>query len=112
LGDNNGQARKLSAIHEAKGEGGGMPAIGFELPIIILLVLANGVFAMAEHRMRAALAYSLRRCLEVERERILRVLRDTQGIIRGPHGATARFGLRRTTERYKMEKLDISRQPQ
>ena len=40
--------QQLSAIHEAKGEGGGMPAVGFELLIIILLVLANGLFATAE----------------------------------------------------------------
>jgi hypothetical protein len=51
-------------------------------------------------------------CLEAEREYILRGLRDTHGMIREPHGGTARFDLRRTTERYKMEKLDISRQPQ
>jgi formate hydrogenlyase transcriptional activator len=62
--------------------------------------------------MRAALAYSLGRCLEVEREHILKVLRGIHGMIGGLHGATARFGLRRTTELYKMEKLDISRQPQ
>jgi hypothetical protein len=31
--------------------------------------------------MRAALAYNLRRCPEVEREHILRILRDTHGMI-------------------------------
>jgi formate hydrogenlyase transcriptional activator len=49
---------------------------------------------------------------EVEREHILRVLRETHGVIGGPQGAAARVGLRRTTLLYRMEKLGISRQPQ
>jgi formate hydrogenlyase transcriptional activator len=48
---------------------------------------------------------------EVEREHILRVLQDTQGVIGGPHGAAVRLGLRRTTLLYRLEKLGISRQP-
>jgi formate hydrogenlyase transcriptional activator len=47
---------------------------------------------------------------EVEREHILRVLRETNGVIGGPHGA-ARLGLRRTTLPYRMEKLGIPRRP-
>jgi formate hydrogenlyase transcriptional activator len=46
---------------------------------------------------------------EVEREHILRVLRETHGVIGGPQGAAARLGLRRTTLLYRMEKLGISR---
>jgi formate hydrogenlyase transcriptional activator len=49
---------------------------------------------------------------EVEREYILRVLRETNGVIGGPQGAATRLGLRRTTLLYRMEKLGISRQPQ
>jgi formate hydrogenlyase transcriptional activator len=49
---------------------------------------------------------------EVEREYILRVLRDTNGVIGGPQGAATRLGLRRTTLLYRLEKLGISRQPQ
>jgi formate hydrogenlyase transcriptional activator len=49
---------------------------------------------------------------EVEREHILRVLRETHGVIGGPQGAATRLGLRRTTLLYRMEKLGISRQPQ
>jgi formate hydrogenlyase transcriptional activator len=49
---------------------------------------------------------------EVEREHILRVLRETHGVIGGPQGAAKRLGLRRTTLLYRMEKLGISRQPQ
>jgi formate hydrogenlyase transcriptional activator len=48
---------------------------------------------------------------EVEREHILRVLRNTNWVIGGPHGAATRLGLKRTTLLYRMEKLGISRQP-
>ncbi len=48
--------------------------------------------------------------LEVaEREHILRVLRETGGVISGPKGAAARLGLKRTTLNSKMQKLGISR---
>jgi formate hydrogenlyase transcriptional activator len=49
---------------------------------------------------------------EVEREHILGVVRETNGVIGGSQGAATRLGLRRTTLLYRMEKLGISRQPQ
>ena len=48
---------------------------------------------------------------EVDREHILKTLRDTHGVVGGPQGAAARLGVKRTTLIYKMEKLGISRQP-
>jgi formate hydrogenlyase transcriptional activator len=45
-----------------------------------------------------------------EREHILRVLRESHGVIGGPHGAAARLGLKRTTLSSKMRKLGITRQ--
>ena len=45
----------------------------------------------------------------VEREHILRVLRETNWVIGGPAGAAARLGLPRTTLNNKMQKLGISR---
>ncbi len=45
-----------------------------------------------------------------EREHILRVLRETGGVISGPRGAAARLGLKRTTLQSKMQRLGISRQ--
>lgn len=45
-----------------------------------------------------------------EREHILRILRETGGIISGPRGAATRLGLKRTTLQSKMQKLGISRQ--
>lgn len=44
-----------------------------------------------------------------ERDHILRVLRETNGIISGPRGAAARLGLKRTTLASKMHRLGISR---
>ncbi|HEV2349778.1 MAG TPA: sigma 54-interacting transcriptional regulator [Terriglobia bacterium] len=44
-----------------------------------------------------------------EREHIIRVLRETNGVIAGPKGAAARLGLKRTTLNSKMLKLGINR---
>jgi formate hydrogenlyase transcriptional activator len=46
---------------------------------------------------------------DLKRESILRVLRETRGVIAGPHGAAARLGVKRTTlqsmiQRYKIER--------
>ena len=44
-----------------------------------------------------------------ERDAILRVLRETRGLIGGPGGAAIRLGLKRTTLTAKMRRLGISR---
>ena len=44
-----------------------------------------------------------------EREHVIRVLRETNWVVGGPHGAAARLGLKRTTLQSKMQKLGISR---
>jgi transcriptional regulator with GAF, ATPase, and Fis domain len=44
-----------------------------------------------------------------DREHIIRVLRETRGVLSGPGGAAARLGLQRTTLQSKMRKLGISR---
>ena len=44
-----------------------------------------------------------------EREHIVRVLRETKGVIAGPEGAAARLGLKRTTLNSKLKKLNIER---
>jgi len=49
------------------------------------------------------------RLADAEREHILRVLRETNGIISGPRGAAARLGVKRTTLASKMHRLGISR---
>jgi len=45
-----------------------------------------------------------------EREHILKVLRESHGVISGSRGAAARLGLKRTTLQYKMQKLGIVRE--
>ncbi|MFZ0817595.1 MAG: sigma 54-interacting transcriptional regulator [Candidatus Sulfotelmatobacter sp.] len=45
-----------------------------------------------------------------EREHILRVLRETTGMISGPTGAAGRLGIKRTTLQSKMQRLNITRQ--
>jgi formate hydrogenlyase transcriptional activator len=45
-----------------------------------------------------------------EREHIIRVLRETGGLIAGPFGAARRLGLKRTTLQSKMKRLQIARQ--
>ena len=44
-----------------------------------------------------------------EREHIIRVLRETHGMISGPTGAARRLGLKRTTLQSKMQRLGITR---
>jgi formate hydrogenlyase transcriptional activator len=44
-----------------------------------------------------------------EREHIIRVLRETGGMIAGPIGAARRLGLKRTTLQSKMQRLGITR---
>ncbi len=44
-----------------------------------------------------------------ERELIIRVLRETAGMISGPTGAARRLGLKRTTLQSKMQRLGITR---
>jgi formate hydrogenlyase transcriptional activator len=45
----------------------------------------------------------------MEREHILRVLRESGGVIAGLHGAAARLGMKRTTLQSRMQKMGITR---
>lgn len=47
----------------------------------------------------------------VERDHILKVLRDANWVISGPSGAASKLGMKRTTLQSKMQKLNISRSP-
>ena len=44
-----------------------------------------------------------------EREHIIKILRETRGVLAGPNGAASRLGLKRTTLQYKIKKLGIAR---
>lgn len=56
-----------------------------------------------------ALAKSDRTLDSAEREHIVRILRETGGVLSGPHGAAHRLGMKRTTLQSKMQKLKITR---
>ncbi|HEX7893659.1 MAG TPA: helix-turn-helix domain-containing protein, partial [Terriglobales bacterium] len=45
----------------------------------------------------------------IEREYILRTLRESGGVIAGVHGAAARLGMKRTTLQSRIQKLGITR---
>lgn len=47
---------------------------------------------------------------EVEREYILRTLREAGGVISGAQGAAARLGMKRTTLQSRIQKLGIIRE--
>jgi len=46
---------------------------------------------------------------EMERQHIIRVLRESRGVLSGPEGAARRLGLARTTLQSKMQRLGIKR---
>jgi formate hydrogenlyase transcriptional activator len=46
---------------------------------------------------------------EVQRNHIRRTLKQTNGVVAGPHGAAARLGMRRSTLYFHMQRLGISR---
>ena len=45
--------------------------------------------------------------VEIEREHIIRILRQTRGVLSGPEGAASRLGLKRTTLQSMMKRLGI-----
>jgi formate hydrogenlyase transcriptional activator len=52
-------------------------------------------------------APSSRSLESVERDYIVRVLRESRGLIAGPNGAAARLGMKRTTLQSKIQRLGI-----
>jgi len=44
-----------------------------------------------------------------ERQHIIRILRETGGVLSGPNGAARRLGVKRTTLQSKMQRLKITR---
>ncbi|HSC06423.1 MAG TPA: sigma-54 dependent transcriptional regulator [Steroidobacteraceae bacterium] len=66
----------------------------------------RGERASAQPSMSAPPATSLE---EVERQHIIAVLRQTRGVIEGPHGAARLLDLKPSTARFRIKKLGISR---
>jgi transcriptional regulator with GAF, ATPase, and Fis domain len=48
---------------------------------------------------------------EIEREHVLRAIRDANWVIGGPNGAASRLGMKRTTLMYRIRKLKIPSRP-
>ena len=44
---------------------------------------------------------------ELEREHVLRAIRESNWVIGGPNGAAARLGMKRTTLMYRIQRLGI-----
>ena len=66
---------------------------------------------LMELREEADMASAADRTLEnIEREHIIRVLRESGGIVAGPAGAAHRLGVKRTTLQSKMQRLGITRE--
>jgi formate hydrogenlyase transcriptional activator len=66
---------------------------------------------LSELRLPVNLVSASDRTLDhAERSHIIRVLRETGGILSGPQGAARRLGLKRTTLQSKMQRLGISAQ--
>jgi len=68
------------------------------VPLAELRSQGPGVLPQPDHTLDSA-----------EREHILRVLRETKGVLSGPDGAAQRLGLKRTTLQSKMKRLKITR---
>jgi formate hydrogenlyase transcriptional activator len=51
----------------------------------------------------------LQTLVDVEREHILSILKETRWVVAGPRGAAARLGMNRSTLYFRMKKLGIVR---
>ncbi len=77
-----------------------------EIPMAELRVSTSPVKPEAPEVLDQSNATTLK---DVEREHILRALRESSWVVGGPSGAAARLGLNRTTLNHRMRKLGITR---
>jgi formate hydrogenlyase transcriptional activator len=78
----------------------------------VILTHGPALFApLAELRIASSkYGQSGRTLQDIEREYILRTLRETGGVIAGVYGAAIRLGMKRTTLQSRMQKLGITRE--
>lgn len=77
----------------------------------VILTQANTLTVpMAELRMEIDTHPTETTLEDLERKHIVRVLRETGGVVAGMHGAAARLGMKRTTLQSRMQKLGITRE--
>jgi formate hydrogenlyase transcriptional activator len=70
----------------------------------ILRLRLEGLRQAAEHGCPEAITLE-----EAERDHIRKTLKQTNGVVAGPHGAAARLGMRRSTLYFHMQRLGIAR---
>ena len=70
----------------------------------------NAVFAVLYSLQAGSIANSDGTLESLERQNIIRTLRETKGVIAGPGGAALRLGMKRTTLQSRILKMRISRQ--
>jgi formate hydrogenlyase transcriptional activator len=80
------------------------------VPISELVTTAPAAMALKAAGAAASSSGQFLTLEDSEREHILKVLRETKGVLSGPNGAAARLGLKRTTLQGKMRKLGIGRE--
>ncbi len=68
------------------------------VPLSELKAESSGAAPQSDHTLNSA-----------ERAHIIRILRETKGVLSGPDGAAHRLGLKRTTLQSKMQRLKITR---
>jgi formate hydrogenlyase transcriptional activator len=76
----------------------------------VILTEGNRLIAPIEEFQSQALESPEHSLEEAEREHIIRVLRETGGMISGRNGAASRLGLKRTTLQSKIHRLGIKRE--
>jgi formate hydrogenlyase transcriptional activator len=67
---------------------------------------------LKQHTTQASTTTSLSTLEEMEREHVLRALRESNWVTGGPNGAAVRLGMKRTTLAYRIRKLGIPVRPQ
>ena len=75
----------------------------------VILTQSEVLYAPLSELIISVPANALGTLESVEREHILRALRQSEGVIAGIHGAAARLGLKRTTLQSRMQKMGIER---
>ena len=77
----------------------------------VILTQGKVLYApLAELRMAPDQSLNFGTLEQIEREYILRMLREAGGIVAGVRGAAARLGMKRTTLQSRMQKLGITRE--
>ncbi|MEI6859284.1 MAG: sigma 54-interacting transcriptional regulator [Shewanella sp.] len=73
-----------------------------------LLPAESNIFNQLEEEVSSVLTHEVQTEVDIEREHVIQILKETNGIVAGPKGAAVRLGLKRTTLLSRMQRLGIS----